>query len=235
MPRPRRAGSSAPGICNGRSQIVWRRLSRERVELDEAYLAGGPRARHRPARRRAPTGASSGRSPTTFPASSPTSTATPWSSRSRRSPWRSARRSSATCSTGILHPSEVIFRNDAPIRRLEGLALEIHTRSGSAVGAAVGGNRRDSRCGSTSWGARRPASTWTSACSTRRSRSTARGKSVLDAFCNQGSFALHAAKAGADGGPRPGQRGRRDRRRAQERREERASRPSSRSPTSSTG
>src|SRR6202522_1960724 len=27
------------GICNGRSQIVWRRLSRERVALDEAYLA----------------------------------------------------------------------------------------------------------------------------------------------------------------------------------------------------
>ena len=28
------------GICNGRSQIVWRRLSRDRVCLDEAYLAG---------------------------------------------------------------------------------------------------------------------------------------------------------------------------------------------------
>src|ERR1700676_1448076 len=26
------------GICNGRSQIVWRRLSRERVELDEGYI-----------------------------------------------------------------------------------------------------------------------------------------------------------------------------------------------------
>src|ERR1039458_2050101 len=26
------------GICNGRSQIVWRRLARERVALDEAYI-----------------------------------------------------------------------------------------------------------------------------------------------------------------------------------------------------
>ena len=39
------------GICNGRSQIVWRRLSRDRVALDEAYLDG---AIQRAIARRAP-------------------------------------------------------------------------------------------------------------------------------------------------------------------------------------
>ena len=39
------------GICNGRSQIVWRRLDRDRVALDEAYLGG---ALERAVARRAP-------------------------------------------------------------------------------------------------------------------------------------------------------------------------------------
>src|SRR5271169_189613 len=39
------------GICNGRSQIVWRRLSRDRVELDEAYILA---ALERAIARRAP-------------------------------------------------------------------------------------------------------------------------------------------------------------------------------------
>src|SRR5208282_4221246 len=31
---------------------------------------------------------------------------------------------------GLLGPADVIFRNDGQIRRLEGLAIECHTRSG---------------------------------------------------------------------------------------------------------
>ena len=30
----------------------------------------------------------------------------------------------------LVKPAEIIFRNDAPIRRLEGLPFEVHTRSG---------------------------------------------------------------------------------------------------------
>ena len=32
----------------------------------------------------------------------------------------------------VMKPAEIIFRNDAPIRRLEGLPLEVHTRSGAS-------------------------------------------------------------------------------------------------------
>ena len=32
----------------------------------------------------------------------------------------------------IVQPAEIIFRNDASIRRLEGLPFEVHTRSGQA-------------------------------------------------------------------------------------------------------
>ena len=117
------------GICNGRSQIVWRRLSRDRVALDEAYLG---EALKRAVSRRAP-------------------------GEFRRLVWSESddlpgivadqygdtvvvqiqtlameKRSAliGDLLAGILSPAEVIFRNDAPIRRLEGLALETHTRSG---------------------------------------------------------------------------------------------------------
>ena len=43
----------------------------------------------------------------------------------------------------LVQPAEIILRNDAAIRRLEGLPLEVRTRSGQAVGAALGAHRRD--------------------------------------------------------------------------------------------
>jgi 23S rRNA (cytosine1962-C5)-methyltransferase len=183
------------GICNGRSQIVWRRLSRERVALDEAYLAA---ALERAVARRAPG---------------------PF----RRIVWSESddlpgvvadqygdvvvvqiqtlameRRSALIGDLvhRILKPSEVVFRNDAQIRRLEGLPLETHTRSGSPweprwvtvdglemwldlMGGQKTGSYLDQR-------EQHPAVARYCA-----------GKSVLDAFCNQGSFGLHAARAGA--------------------------------------
>src|SRR5580658_973786 len=119
------------GICNGRSQIVWRRLSRERVALDEGYLAG---ALERSISRRAAGGF-------------------------RRLVWSESddlpgvvadqygdavvvqiqtlameRRSAliGDLLDRVLRPADVIFRNDAHIRKLEGLELETHTRSGAA-------------------------------------------------------------------------------------------------------
>lgn len=187
------------GIYNGRSQIVWRRFSRERRELDGAYLRG---ALERALARRGP--------------------AAPGAS-ARRLVWSESdelpgvvvdqfgevlvvqvqtmameRRSAllGDLLAGLLQPAEIIFRNDAPIRRLEGLPPEVHTRSGRAwdprwveidgfaywldlQGGQKTGFYLDQR---------------------PQHAAVARhcaGKRVLDAFCNQGPFALHAARAGA--------------------------------------
>jgi 23S rRNA (cytosine1962-C5)-methyltransferase len=183
------------GICNGRSQIVWRRLSRDRVVLDEAYILG---ALERAVARRAP-GAF------------------------RRLVWSESddlpgvvadqygdvvvvqiqtlamEKRSALIGDLIhrlLRPAEVIFRNDAPIRRLEGLPFETHTRSGQPW--------------SPRWASIDGFETWLDLMGGQKTgfyldqrlqhAAVAKycgGKRVLDAFCNQGSFAIHAAKAGA--------------------------------------
>jgi 23S rRNA (cytosine1962-C5)-methyltransferase len=183
------------GICNGRSQIVWRRLDRDRVALDEAYLGG---ALERAVARRAP-------------------------GDFRRLVWSESddlpgvvadqygdtvvvqiqtlameRRSAliGDLLDRILHPAEVVFRNDAHIRKLEGLPLETHTRSG--------------RAWEPRWAAIDGFEMWLDLMGGQKTGfyldqraqhgAVARhcaGKSVLDAFCNQGSFAIHAARAGA--------------------------------------
>ena len=96
----------------------------------------------------------------------------------------------------LVQPAEIIFRNDANIRRLEGLLLEVTTRSGrnweprwvtidgfdywlDLQGGQKTGFYLDQRLQHTAVAR------------------YAAGKRVLDAFCNQGSFALHCAKAGA--------------------------------------
>src|SRR4051812_21154034 len=183
------------GIYNSKSQIVWRRLSRDRVVLDAAYIRA---AVERAVARRAPENA-------------------------RRLVWsesddlpgvvvdqfgdtlvvqvqtvamekRAALLSDAL--TDVVKPAEIIFRNDAPIRRLEGLPLEVHSRSGKTweprwfqiegfdywldlQGGQKTGFYLDQRL---------QHATVAKYC---------RGGRVLDAFCNQGSFALHAARAGA--------------------------------------
>jgi len=183
------------GICNGRSQIVWRRLSRDRVALDEAFISG---ALDRAIARRAP-GAY------------------------RRLVWSESDdlpgvvadqygdavvvQIQALAMEGVsaligdllaakLGAGEVVFRNDAQIRRLEGLALETHTRSG--------------RPWEPRWAEIDGVETWldlmggqkTGLYLDQRAQHAAvarhcAGRSVLDAFCNQGSFALHAGRAGA--------------------------------------
>jgi 23S rRNA (cytosine1962-C5)-methyltransferase len=183
------------GIYNSRSQIVWRRLSRDRVALDDAYLRG---ALERAVARRAPEPV-------------------------RRLVWSESddlpgvvvdqyhdtlvvqiqtlameRRSGliADLLADLLSPAEIIFRNDAPIRRLEGLPSEVHPRSGRAweprwmtiggmdywldlQGGQKTGFYLDQRFQHAAVARYAP------------------GGRVLDAFCNQGSFALHAARAGA--------------------------------------
>ncbi|HXQ79786.1 MAG TPA: class I SAM-dependent rRNA methyltransferase [Opitutaceae bacterium] len=183
------------GICNGRSQIVWRRLSRERVTLDAAHIEG---ALERAIGRRA---------------------AGPF----RRLVWSESddlpgvvadqygealvvqiqtlameKRSALVGDLfdRLLHPAEIIFRNDAQVRRLEGLGTEVHTRSGRPWEAR--------------WTLIDGLETWLDLMGGQKTGfyldqraqhgAVARycaGKRVLDAFCNQGSFALSAGRAGA--------------------------------------
>ena len=187
------------GIYNSKSQIVWRRLSRERVELDRRYVRT---AVERAVTRRAGDG-------------SPGECGRVVWSESDDLPGVVVDRFGETLVVQIqtlameqraemigevlaevLKPAEIVFRNDAPIRRLEGLPLEVHTRSGSPweprwvkidgfeywldlAGGQKTGFYLDQR---------EQHAVVAKHCA---------GKRVLDAFCNQGPFALHAARAGA--------------------------------------
>ncbi|HPG18786.1 MAG TPA: class I SAM-dependent rRNA methyltransferase [Opitutaceae bacterium] len=193
--RDRKGRFIGSGIYNSRSQIVFRRLSRDHVALDEAYLRA---ALERAIARRAPGNA-------------------------RRLVWSEsddlpgvvvdqfgdalvvqiqtlAMEKRAGLIGDLLHallsPAEIIFRNDAPIRRLEGLTQETHTRSGAAWEPrwlAIDGFEY--------WLDLQTAQK-TGFYLDQRAQHAAvakycAGKRVLDAFCNQGPFALHAARAGA--------------------------------------
>jgi 23S rRNA (cytosine1962-C5)-methyltransferase len=183
------------GICNGRSQIVWRRLSRERVELDEAYIRG---ALERAIARRAP--GAYRRLVWSESDDLPGVVADQYGDcvvvqvQSLAMEKRSALIGDAI--EGLLHPSEVVFRNDAQIRRLEGLPLETHTRSGKPWEP-----RWASIDGVEMWldlmGGQKTGFYLDQRAQHAAVASYCAGKSVLDAFCNQGSFSLHAGKAGA--------------------------------------
>jgi len=183
------------GICNGRSQIVWRRLSRDRVALDEAYLDG---AIQRAIARRAP--GDFRRLVWSESDDLPGVVADQYGDVIVLQIQTLAMEKRSALIGDLIHrhlgPAEVIFRNDAPIRRLEGLAMEVHTRSGKPweprwasidgfdvwldlMGGQKTGFYLDQRV---------------------QHQVVARycaGKRVLDAFCNQGSFGIHASRAGA--------------------------------------
>jgi len=183
------------GIYNSRSQIVWRRLSRERIELDEAYLRG------------ALTRALARREDRAF----------------RRLVWSESDELPGVVvdqfgDTAVMQiqtlamdgvadaladlicelagVTEVIFRNDSNLRRLEGLNQEVRTRSGKdwePRWANIDGfdywlDLQHGQKTGFYLDQREQHAVVAKYCSRKR---------VLDAFCNQGSFALHAAKAGA--------------------------------------
>ncbi len=212
------------GIYNSRSQIVWRRFSRERAALNAAYLRGA--IERAVARREGARGEGGGTADTRVAQSSepiPNSQFPITPGACRRLVWsesddlpglvvdqfgetlvvqiQTAAMEKRSVLVGdvlaeVVKPAEIIFRNDAPIRRLEGLPMEVHTRSGRAweprwvridgfeywldlQGGQKTGFYLDQR-------AQHPLVAKYCA-----------GKRVLDAFCNQGPFALHAARAGA--------------------------------------
>jgi len=183
------------GIYNSRSQIVWRRFTRERAALNAAYLRGAiERAVARRAAgdmRRLVWSESDDLPGLVVDQFGDTLVAQIQTAALEK---RGALVSDALAET--VSPKEIIFRNDAPIRRLEGLPLEVHTRSGKPweprwvtidgfdywldlQGGQKTGFYLDQRP---------QHSAVAKYCA---------GKRVLDAFCNQGAFALHAARAGA--------------------------------------
>jgi 23S rRNA (cytosine1962-C5)-methyltransferase len=183
------------GICNGRSQIVWRRLSRDRVELDEAYLLG---ALERAIARRAP--GPFRRLVWSESDDLPGVVADQYGDavvvQLQTLAMEGRSRLIGDLLDRLLRPAEVIFRNDAQIRRLEGLPFETHTRSGKPWEA-----RWASIDGFDVWldlmGGQKTGFYLDQRAQHGAVAKYCTGKRVLDAFCNQGSFAIHAAKAGA--------------------------------------
>lgn len=209
------------GIYNSKSQIVWRRLSRERVTLDEAYL----RAALTAAIARRGVGPASagpeGRAGSPGPVEAgPTSAAR---SAYTRLVWSESdglpgvvadqfgdaivlqiqtlamdKRAApiGDLLAELTGAKEIVFRNDSNLRRLEGLAMETHTRSGAAWEP-----RWATIDGFDYWLDLQNGQKTGFYLDQRLQHPTvakyAAGKRVLDAFCNQGSFALHAARAGA--------------------------------------
>lgn len=189
------------GIYNSKSQIIWRRLSRERLELDEAYLRA---ALHRSVARRQTVAGE--------PALAYQRLV--WSE-SDELPGVVADQFGDTIvvqiqtlamdfySTKIgdllaelTGAKEVIFRNDSNLRRLEGLMAEVHTRSGQDWEP-----RWATIDGMDYWLDLQHGQKTGFYLDQRQQHAVVakycRGKRMLDAFCNQGSFALHAARSGA--------------------------------------
>ena len=185
------------GIYNSRSQIVWRRFSRERAALNAAYLRG---AIERAVARREFLGGDCRRLVWSESDDLPGLVVDQFGE-TLVVQIQTAAMEKRSILVGdmlaeVVRPAEIIFRNDAPIRRLEGLPMEVHTRSGRAWeprwvridgfeywldlhGGQKTGFYLDQRV-------QHPLVAKYCA-----------GKRVLDAFCNQGPFALHAARAGA--------------------------------------
>jgi 23S rRNA (cytosine1962-C5)-methyltransferase len=184
------------GIYNSKSQIVWRRLSRDRVALDEAYL----RAALERALARRTALADFKRLVWSESDDLPGVVVDQFGDtlvvqlQTLAMEQRSAQISDLLAE--LVQPAEIIFRNDANIRKLEGLPGEVHTRSGQAwaprwVGIDGLEYWLDLQSGQK-----------TGFYLDQRAQHVAvarhaAGKRVLDAFCNQGSFALHCARAGA--------------------------------------
>ena len=183
------------GIYNSRSQIVWRRLSRDRVTLDAAYLraiAFSNAARRRADNVRRLVWSESDDLPGVVVDQFADTLVVQVQTLAMEK--RAGMLGEALAD--LVKPAEIIFRNDSSVRRLEGLPLEVHTLSGKPW------EPRWVRIDGFEYWLDLQAGQKTGFYLDQRSQHAAvakycRGARVLDAFCNQGAFALHAARAGA--------------------------------------
>lgn len=186
------------GIYNSKSQIVWRRLAREKVTLDAAWLRA---ALERAIARRAGMGefkrlvwSESDDLPGVVVDQFADALVVQIQTLAMEK--RSGQISDLLAE--LTGAGEIIFRNDSNLRRLEGLPVDIHTRSGQP---------REPRWvkidGFDYWldlqGGQKTGFYLDQRLQHAAVAKYAAGRRVLDAFCNQGSFALHCAKAGAAG------------------------------------
>ncbi len=190
------------GIYNSRSQIIFRRLSRERVSLDETYLRAA--LQHALERRgfllASRAAVQAGRLVWSESDDLPGVVVDRFGETLvvQIQTIAMEKRSGliATLLLELTGATEIIFRNDATIRRLEGLPLEVRTQSGK-----VWEPRWLSIDGIEYWlDLQNSQKTGFYLDQRQQHVAVARycaGKRVLDAFCNQGAFALHAARAGA--------------------------------------
>lgn len=96
----------------------------------------------------------------------------------------------------LLRPREIVLRNDAPSRKLEGMETSISTVSGKPLAPAwmeVGGVQVLVDL----TGGQKTGMYLDQLDQHARVAQLAKGRRVLDAFCNQGGFGLACAKAGA--------------------------------------
>lgn len=187
------------GIYNSRSQIVFRRLSRDRVTLDAAYISAAVKKAVEQ-RERAMPGSTVRRLLWSESDALPGVVADQFGDTIVLQIQTMAMEKRADLIVAALQevvkPSEIIFRNDASIRRLEGLPQEVHTLSGTPWKA------RWLTIDGLSYWLDLQNSQKTGFYLDQRTQHLAvakycAGKRVLDAFCNQGAFALQAARAGA--------------------------------------
>lgn len=184
------------GLYNSKSQIVWRRLARERVTLDEAYLraalaAAIARRNGLGAFKRLVWSESDG-----LPGVVADQFADTIVLQIQTLAMDKRAEMLGDLLTELTGAAEIIFRNDSNLRRLEGLPMETHTRSGRPWAP-----RWATIDGFDYWLDLQNGQKTGFYLDQRLQHSAvakyAAGKRVLDAFCNQGSFALHAARAGA--------------------------------------
>lgn len=194
----RRIGS---GIYNSRSQICWRKLSRDRIALDEAYLRD---AITRAITRRDAAETDGGMCRLIWSESDdlPGIVLDRFGDtlvlQIQTLAMEKRRDVIARLLIDIVKPApaEIIFRDDAPIRRLEGLPQTTGTFSGKTW------EPRWVRIGGFDYWLDLLAGQKTGFYLDQRAQHPlvaryAKGRRVLDAFCNQGPFALHCARAGA--------------------------------------
>lgn len=182
------------GIVNTRSQIVWRRISREKVELDARWLGeklakAVQRREPRAARRLVWSEADGlpGLVVDQFGSQVVFQTLTLAMDR-----WQEVIAKWLSQLPGV---RTVLARNDAPVRELEGLEREVKVWHGEPAEEWVRVGEIDF-CINVS-GGNKTGFYLDQQENYQHVAAWAGGRRVLDTFTNQGGFALHAARAGA--------------------------------------
>jgi 23S rRNA (cytosine1962-C5)-methyltransferase len=183
------------GLYNGRSQIVWRRISRHKIEFDSAKLkslitAAIERRTHAAPRRLIWSEADHlpGLVVDDYGACLVMQTLTLGMDQRKEE--------IGAILAGILGEKPIVLRNDVPVRPLEGLPEEVAALRGTAPGpfpVTVGNVEFQIDV----FGGQKTGLYLDQREQYQRVAAYAAGRSVLDTFCNQGGFALHCAKAGA--------------------------------------